>query len=487
MWRSPARLLAVLAAVVVVVGAAIAVPAITVQRPQAVDGDVALPTEGGTQVAERPAVDAASEAADDDRPPWYVGCRRDGEPVDCVAWNTDVGGSSGSAGPGSSGAVGRFGRIALAVSGTLLTAVDDPTGRRPWQRDMGAGIDSVRMESGLVGVQADDRLVLLSAASGVEEWTVDVDGSVVGELLYGGLVFSAAAPAEGAARDVDAPPVLVARRVEDGAVTWRWEPPSSWADGPETRPGTRPPLVLEQFDDRHVLVQFRGAGVAVLDARTGELAWQRDGVHRLGADERGVVVLETGRGMEPTGPEEDVAPPTAVMLLDPATGEVRWREESVERTAWVGVQADLVLVPSAAGLHALDRATGEERWAIEQREHPRVPLRGSGASGGPADPAVVVTVVEATGQLLGRDVSTGAVLWSAGTRRQGALVVPTGDWVVVDTDGGGLEYIDRATGETELFVVANGHLTPSSRDPALLYDLRTRHLVRLDDEALDRG
>lgn len=190
-----------------------------------------------------------------------------------------------------------------------------------------------------------------------------------------------------------------------GERRWSFEPVGYATSAPAVADGT-------------VYLGTWGRRVYALDARTGDVAWEADVGHRVGSSSPAVVDGTVYLGTVGDGPlvvtgetDEDAFEAAAVVALDAATGEERWRygefgrKENVDASP--AVADGTVFVGGGEGaVVALDAATGGERWRRETGASVR-------ASPAVAGGTVYVGVHEA-GEVVALDAGDGTEVWRAG-------------------------------------------------------------------------
>jgi eukaryotic-like serine/threonine-protein kinase len=328
-----------------------------------------------------------------------------GEPV--IQWDVGRPGAI----PFNSMPIPLDGRLLVGDNSGVLAALDVDSGSTLWELDVGSPIRASPAIAGdLVMAGTDEGAVVAArAADGGVAWRRDLaDGLVLGSLLaaddtlyagtQGGTVF-AVDPATGAVR---------------------WSLPAGGAV-------TRGPV----FGDGVLYVGAMGGRVSAIDVETRTVRWAVE----LGPGEVGTPTLGDGfvyasRGLlaenvahdlvaididdgstvwsyaSPAGGQVHmgalsgnrlyaISEDGTLTALEPATGEVVWRIEVVERLATpVAIVGDIVyLSAEPRSVVALDAHTGRERW--------RVPVVGNASAPAVVDGRVFV------GTSLGRVVAIG--------------------------------------------------------------------------------
>ena len=158
-------------------------------------------------------------------------------------------------------------------------------------------------------------------------------------------------------------PLLVGIDLADGSLEWVTEPndDASYAERRDSLLAADGVVYAVESDAREAVT------VRQLEARTGERDWKRTLTR---SDHRGLAVDGDAvyhHGLEPV---DDGRDSVVVTALERADGTVRWErslEDRAGRTAQPPtVAGDLVLVPTADGLHALDRETGDSLWTFTE-------------------------------------------------------------------------------------------------------------------------
>ena len=315
--------------------------------------------------------------------------------------------------------------LLLALAGCATLDLERPLGSgvtdapqgplvRSWETAAGAAFGSpaalVTRDHVVFGTRKGE-VVVMDAASGKTRGSVEVGGSVEGELAVsddGRVLYVPTAETRGG---------VVAYDVVDGQRRWRWR--GGGIQGGVVRVGGR-------------LVTATQAGLVVgLDAETGEEVWQQDSapgaqVHAapVALDASVVVVDDRGRAV----------------AVDPASGARRWTAE-LEAPVYATPTAsgDLFVTTTRGRVARLDAATGRTVWAVDD---PGV-VRGSSPL--VAGERVVVGFSDGTVRSMHRD--TGAEVWRANV---GAVVSArpalAGGRVLVGTMGNRLVALDAESG-----------------------------------------
>lgn len=242
--------------------------------------------------------------------------------------------------------------------------------------------------------------------------------------------------------------------------------------------------------------EMEAGGIVALDAETGALLWKSDG---RGSDDEtelaflGGPTIDTERGLlyASSGPSES-APRGAVLALDIATGQVRWRfdaESTLQapsfRSAPVLVrveEGDVLIAAHESGVaYGIDPTSGD--WVWERRLGSRIGV-GLAALG---DTIVVPTTTPAESHpgLFALDAFTGETRWQY--RSQSSLLAPptafpagiaalydNGAFRVHDSDDGALVFDARIAvakvgkRQTAGPVVAGGRIVLVTPDGAVV-------------------
>lgn len=249
--------------------------------------------------------------------------------------------------------------------------------------------------------------------------------------------------------------VTIARRQATPAVP----PPPTVDFHPLVPVGEPVPIELGQdfamalvVDDR-AFVGGRSADghvrVGALDLRTGRPAWPVadlgafEGWHGLQAGPEGIIVAVPG----PAGGAN-----VAWMVLDPATGRVRWQTQGDELHHGSGEPVVVISDPVAAAIRGLDWATGQERWRVPLAagESPRFLVEhGSGeippVFGRFAEAGHRLLRLDSDGLLRTYDARTGALLASRPRATAPGPVVPViSDGVLYSIAGSPATRVDAA-------------------------------------------
>jgi outer membrane protein assembly factor BamB/HEAT repeat protein len=234
-----------------------------------------------------------------------------------------------------------------------LYCLDAATGQKVWTYAAGSHIESTPVFVGetVIFGAGDDGVVCVRAASGERIWKLD-------------------RPAH-----VDTTPVIADGIVYAGSGTSR-------------RNGAEP-------------------AVFALDAATGRVLW------RVAMDlpvwasptlSNGVLFVGLGNGRLLEGPRAPEAPAGALVALDAATGNERWRFRGCDAIfGQPAVDSHRVYVGSRdCRCYAVDRATGRPVWSVEC---------GSAVVAGPVWAGSILIVTASDGHVIGLDPATGMVRW----------------------------------------------------------------------------
>ncbi len=169
-----------------------------------------------------------------------------------------------------------------------------------------------------------------------------------------------------------------------------------------------------------------------LNKRTGALRWQSNlaGQSTPAADESSVYTIVD-------------ANPAALVALDVATGQERWRQPLSAAASLASsptLASDLVLIGDAAGFHAFDAATGQPRWHFATTQQVSTTAAVTGKQ---------VLFATSDRKLFALDLNTGAELWRAETGSQGeqfSSPIVVGDYVFIGTEAGTLRAFEVETG-----------------------------------------
>lgn len=457
--RLPTRLLWSVLAVVVVVGAVLAVPAIQVERSSPVPGDIGVPDTDDLQAA-GPADTGQDETRTDPpraTPPPNVSCTRDETPVGCVLWVRRM------LDPGAQGARGlppqATGDLLLTVENHTLRAFDTTTGRQRWQRQFSRPVESLHANDGVAIVHLGGQVQALSMDDSRVLWEADAIGPLHGPIVSDGLAYTADLDEQG--------PRLVAREAEDGAVVW--EASTDEADFFNVMESSEQGVLVSTYDNE--LIFF--------DRDSGEQRWQADGRVRMLVHDDVIVFIEAHGDQDPEEPNRAGDPGAALQGIDLVTGDVRWHRELPALEVPFGLQGDLLLAPSSGMLTAVDLLTGQVRWAVETTEQEHAVHERADPPSASADDTVV-TLGQGSGTLRGREASSGRLRWDyqPSSRAFGYAVLH--EEVALVATPGGMDVVDPDTGAQVLRISAGADLHPIGAGPELLMDHRSGYAVRLD-------
>lgn len=447
---------------VVAVGAALAVPILSVEGTSPVAGDVGVPDPDDLQPAEvgddRAPVDTPrAEAPDTPRsiPPPSVSCSRRGTRVEvpCVLWIRRVHGAEG-AGTGLEQTLATEDRVVTVGAGTLR-GFDATTGRQQWEQPLPRPVDTASVGEDVGVLYFGGRARAFALEDGRELWTADAFTPLYGQTVADDLVHTADRTPDG--------PRLVVRSATDGTVQWQ-----------ARTDGTDPFSVLTSSEDG-VLVLTHDNRVLFLDRASGSVGWRvEEGMQPLAVRDD-LVVLQEGAPPGKRADDGDVL----LRALDLPDGTVRWQRPAPAGTVPLGVRGRRLLASSSTELSALDVETGRLRWTvgITEREHPahRPDVR-RGAEG---DTDLVLTFGADTATLRARDPDSGVLRWEHAPEGARRTVLREGGLLLTGT-AGGLDVLDVATGQRLMRVHADNPLHAVGVGPELLVDHHSGYAVRFD-------
>ena len=254
-----------------------------------------------------------------------------------VVWRVDLD-APVSGGPG----VGE-GLVLLGTRDAEIIAIAQGSGEERWRARVSSEVLSVPAAAdGVVVVHTvDGKLFGLEATTGSERWRYEREVPVLTLRGTGSPIIS-----NGVAYVGMAGGRLVALRVDSGGVIW---------DASVSVPGGRSELErLADIDGDPIVfgggvfVSTYQGEVAVIEERSGKLAWRRkiSSYNRMGVDRQGLYVSDADG---------------VVWGLDIRSGNARWSQEALKhrRLSSVAVAGDWVVVGDFEGyLHWLDRDDG---------------------------------------------------------------------------------------------------------------------------------
>ncbi len=377
----------------------------------------------------------------------------------------------------------RHGR-ALALGAGLAALTADGLHAEDWPQWMGPDRLGVWRETGIVERFPEDGLRVT--------WSVPIGNGFAGPAVAGGRVFVTDWEEDPESRTVDGTERVLALDEETGEVLWShsWRTTYralllSYAAGPMATP---------TVDEDRVYVLGATGRLWCLDVETGEVVWHRDYLAEYDAG-----MPETGTSSAPLVDGEQLIavvggePDALVVSFDKRTGRELWRSLEVtggSRAAPViyeagGVRQLIIWHPSA--LVSLDPATGEVYW--EQ------PWDAGGMN--------VVTPVRAGNYLFASNFYVGSLMMRLSTDRPAAtmlwrgssrselphetdglhsVITPpqiVGDFVYGVGSYGELRGLDARTGER---LLTSGAMTPQARwGGAFIVRHEDRYLVNNDD------
>ncbi len=454
--------LAVALAVAVVAGAA-AVPTLSIERTPPVTGEIGVPEVGDLQAAAPASVPAPRR----DVPSPTITCRRDGEPLDCVAWSRNLMPPMGP--DGNTAWVTPAGRRLLLPGPDGLEAVDAATGTRLWRRDDLPEVFPMDVSGDLAVVQTHDGgegIGLLDLATG------DLRGQWRGPtMLWGNLLFDDLVLTP---PDAGAEPGIVARGLHDGVARWRWSTAWPWTQ------------VMAAGGDRLVLVADGGeGGMAVLDRRNGNEIARTDASAGwvLGIVDQTLVVVEPHDGANGPNPAGDGG--AVLRGLSTTDATVQWEREVPASQVPFGLADGVVVAPSTGLLTVLDATTGDVAWDVPLDSTSDLANHG-GFFGWPDDdtpdlPTAVLTIDRTAHELVARNSRSSEVTWRRELPDGFAQATAFGDAVWLDGPSG-FALLDAATGRATVEVTAPG-VPVVSLDPLVLFHPPSGTVARLDPSA----
>ena len=417
-------------AVVVVAGAVLAVPSMSVDRAVPVEGEIGVPgTDELQSPTERTRVPPTIAAPD-------VTCHRGDLEVDCVVWSRRL---APPPPPGQQGGVGVLvrGDRVLAITHGQMQAADLATGTRVWRWEAPSDasnppfvhpLDSVDDAVALIGPSGT---TLLDLEDGEERWSAETRQRVwpvTGDDMVLGL-----GPA-----GIDGTTIL-ARDADDGAIVWEWAAP--WNGASVQHVGADGRAVVT--DNRHL---------AVLDTATGEelARGEAPGEWFLGVAGDVAVVADLPAApatFDESEPPDRPAP--VVRAIDLRDGTLRWERELDPVRAQFRLVGTRILMPAEDGLVSVDASTGEVDWEAPGRPG-WVGTMGVPPGGMSATPAVII-VGDPPNDVRALDPDTGAELWRTAADAHHAVF--DGDHVVLYTPAG-LHWHDATSGRERFRVRA---------------------------------
>jgi outer membrane protein assembly factor BamB len=275
---------------------------------------------------------------------------------------------------------------------------------------------------------SDAQLTALDAASGAVRWSL--------RLPQRGLLGSQALTADGGLAMITPDGVLAVADLTSGHIRWSRQLPGSAVPSPEPTP-VEPPLSPVPVAEGRVVVGASGGRAVGFDSRTGATLWTASGLpgspgSPLLQAAAGLVLVTSGA----MGP--GIA--TAVTALSPATGRVAWRFDpgGFAFVAGVGPAGIALSASQPDFLFLVDPVTGQVRWKAATF------VDTSSQAGQP--PVALVTardVITPEGQpgssqrIVDRSAATGAVRWAAPVSGIVPAAVPlltVGPWVITVAD-----------------------------------------------------
>lgn len=262
----------------------------------------------------------------------------------------------------------------------------------------------------------------------------------------------------------------------DGTLLWSRELQSAASDGTPRRERIDAPIAC--FDDL-LLTGTADGTVYALDADTGETRWQ----HALdetilgtpnyladSADEEGqpgsVYVLEQTSG--------------TLVCLDAASGDLRWRAESVDRSdaSPSAAKEGIVFGSCAAALHVFDPETGKRLRDIEIDPDSQV-------AGGVALLEGNVYSGSRSGKVIAADIASGETLWTHEVSESEVFATPAVNdaWVIAAAYDGYVYALEQKTGALRWkFDTAGMPLSPViAGDTVFVSADGTLFMLRLED------
>lgn len=437
-------------AVVVVVAAVVAVPALTVERTPPVDGEIDVP-EGDELQAAPAAVPPRPRA-----PAPEVTCEVDGDPVPCVRWSRELL-------PPEDLEHGWRAWPTVVGDRVLLSSVDEiemvdaVDGTRGWRApvDMPHLVD---VDEDVAVVVSGGDVTLLDLVAGLPRWATRAVPTTWGDALLEDVVVMA-----------DAPATLVGRDRDDGRPRWRWEAP--WQDG----------FGLSDLGGGRLLVTSGAThGMAVLDTRTGEEQAVTDQEHGWLVGITGDVAI--GVDTPPQHRPGRAGDPGATLRgIDLRDLSIIWEQEVPASDVSFAVVDGFVLAPSARHLTALQATSGQLAWERELPATTEIAIHVDDwfPGLGVGKPDVVVTHDPAEGTISGHDPASGAVRWEHRTSANPEHVVVGGRDVVVHARGS-VEVLDADSGRARVRILAPPDASLVGLDPTIVAHDASGHVVRLE-------
>ena len=190
-------------------------------------------------------------------------------------------------------------------------------------------------------------------------------------------------------------------------------------------------------------------GVTALALDTGEERWTAD----VGSPVAGAVSVDGDRAfVAALGSRQSAG---AVVALDAASGEELWRtsEEAISGNpvSTPVIAGSSILVLEAGGVVSLDAEDGHLAWRTDIVNPLRSPpfLFQGTATPAPVSVEGWVYAVDVTGRVYALDAETGAIRWDHALNDPSPVsppIVASGQ-ILVPTDSGAIDAIDRATGD----------------------------------------
>ena len=190
-------------------------------------------------------------------------------------------------------------------------------------------------------------------------------------------------------------------------------------------------------------------GVTALALDTGDERWTAD----VGSPVAGAVSVDGDRAFVSTlGSRENAG---AVVALDTASGKELWRtsEEAISGNpvSTPVIAGSSILVLEAGGVVSLDADDGRLAWRTDIVNPLRSPpfLFQGTATPAPVSAVGSVYAVDVTGRVYALDAETGAIRWDHALNDPSPVSPPlvASDQILVPTDSGAIDAIDRATGD----------------------------------------
>ena len=466
-WHRPA--VAGALAVAGVVGVVAAVPAVSIGGPPPVDGEVGMPSVDELQAA--PGALAAPRRA---VAPPALTCSGPEDPSDCVLWSRALAPPLEAGSSSQSWVVAKGDRVVVATD-EHLEGVDADTGTRLWRVARAPEAFPLGVGREVLVLGDDQVLEVVDLDDGTRLWSTRTNTI---DSLMGSPAFLPRASGDelvvtGPPSSLDGPGVA-ARDARDGTVRWTWR-------GPRDGGG----LYVRTLDDDRLLVGFSGSrsGFVVLDARTGaELHRVTEDVGAWIIDVVGDVAVtlhdrnrpSRSRGGDPGG---------FLRGIDITSDDTVWEQPVRALDTGIQLVSNLALVPTARHLTAIDVRTGEIVWEVSTERTEQVAgthLWGR-RTAEVTTPDVVVTFLHGDTAVQARDPRTASLVWRRELPATVQYAAMTRDEVVVVTDDG-FHVLDATTGEDRR-VWSVRPIPMVERDPLVLYDPQSGHVVRLADAA----